>query len=53
LASSAPILYFKGSPDALEDDFSMIITDDFAAVDPKIPTIIKEGWSYIVDATPD
>ncbi len=50
LASSAPILYFRNSPDATEYAFNHLITEAFYNVSDKIPSIVMEGWGYILYA---
>ena len=46
LASSAPILYFKDSPDVPEDAFSLVATQDYAETfpDQRCSKGIKEGF---------
>ncbi len=44
LASSAPILYFRNSPDATEYAFNDLITEAFKNVSADIPPIVMEGW---------
>ena len=51
LAASAPILYFRGIPN--EFGFSESITQSFYNVSSKIPSIMNEGFGYIVNATED
>lgn len=51
-ASSAPILYFRNSPDATLEAYNDIITKDYADNNPDIPALAKEGWGYILNADP-
>lgn len=50
LASSAPILYFKDSPDATEYSFNDLITDSYRNASADMPTVVMEGWNYILNA---
>jgi len=47
LASSAPILYFKGAPTAPEDAFGDMITQAYKNVTSKCSETIKEGFFYM------
>lgn len=51
LASSAPILYFKDSPSAPEDAFSLIATKDYADTypDQRCSKGIREGFYFLND----
>ena len=49
LASSAPILYFKGAPTAPEDAFGDLISESFGNVTLKCNTTIKEGFYSMQD----
>lgn len=53
LASSAPILYFPNSPDATEFLFNDLITESFYNASANMPTLVMEGWGYIVNALPE
>lgn len=44
-------MYFHGIPD--ENAFGDSITSSFYNVSSKIPSIVKEGWGYIINATED
>lgn len=49
LAASAPILYFRGSPDAPEPAFNDIITASYANIDPKCKSVPLEAWNILMD----
>jgi pimeloyl-ACP methyl ester carboxylesterase len=53
LASSAPILYFKGAPTAPEDAFGDLISQSFGNVTLKCNSTIREGFYSMQDIRND